>query len=75
MEIDEVFRVIFCKICEMSFGRLEKIENFKDESEFICEECKKQREKNELDRARALGNAVISEQVKEAFKILMGIND
>lgn len=27
----------------------------------------------ELDRARALGNAVVPQQAKEAFKILMGL--
>ena len=30
---------------------------------------------NELDRAQALGNAVVPQQAKKAFKILMGIEN
>jgi DNA (cytosine-5)-methyltransferase 1 len=28
----------------------------------------------EVDRAKALGNSVVAQQVKQAFKLLMGIN-
>lgn len=37
--IERTTRVLFCKQCKMTFGRLESMDNYKDESNFLCDQC------------------------------------